>query len=227
MTIVSTDRSGAEIDLDEIVVAPARVILQPTPGLSTRDTPEVTPGQVEVSLPSRLVRPGQPLTVDAVVDQYRLAGLEAGVRHVLENVPVRLPDRLAANPSVTVEPSLVTIAFTLRSLMREVSPLVPVRVQVAGSPEDDYEIVLEPKQLRDVVVTAAEDVARQIESGEATVFAIVYLKSTEKEARLARKPVSFFIALRPDGRGVVVDAKVAGSDALPEIALTVKDRGDS
>ena len=59
-----------------------------------------------------------------------------------------------------------------------------VRVQTAGPPEDtEYVIAFEPKQLRDVVVSAPVDVIEKIESGDAVVIAIVHLKSTEKEAR--------------------------------------------
>lgn len=227
ISIVSVSPSSVTLSMDAIVQQPARV--RPVlPGVQSDGEIVVTPAQVTLSLPGQL-RPfvSEDATVEAFVDRQQLDRLEPGVPHTLENVVLRLPEPLSDRP-IAITPSAVRMTFTIRSQIRELPLVTPVRVQTAGPPEDtEYLIAFEPKQLRDVIVSAPVTVIDKIESGDAVVIAIVHLKSTEKEARLDRKRVASFVALMPDGSFVAVDARVGETgESRPEIGVTITAQGE-
>jgi len=224
ISIVSTVPSTVDLSVEEIITTSARVVLDALPGVETEDAPVIDPPQIEIRMPSRLLPADGELTVDAIVDRSKLDGLEPGLPQTLDGIQLRLPEAIASSQAVEVTPASVKISFTIRSQIRRVSPPSPVRVQIAGSPEDDYLIEVEPKLLRNVVVEVPEALAIQIESGDAVVFALVYLKSGEKDPPIDRKQITFFLALRPDGSAVMVKARVGESDAPPEINLKITDR---
>jgi hypothetical protein len=225
ITIVSADPSTRELELDELVASPALVL--PLPGVEADDV-VVEPAQVTVRMPGAK-RPlyGPDLTVEPVVPQRQLERLAPGTRHTLENIPVRLseglPAGLPADTAVEIDPPQVKISFTIRSRIRQVELDYPVRVLIAGPHEDHEYVELEPKQLRDVTVTVPDELARKIESGEAVVFAVLHLKSREREARITEKAVTYFMALRSDDTAEFVRATVAGSSEPPVISLTITD----
>ncbi|MHC5113501.1 MAG: YbbR-like domain-containing protein [Planctomycetota bacterium] len=225
ISVLSVDPDEIELDLDEMVEAPARVVLDRIPGVETESRPEVSPPEVTVTVPAGLLQDGtRSITLQPVISERSVDALEPGVRHTLENVPLRAPSWITGVGPLQAEPNEVRVSFTLRSQIVNAVPPVPVRVQLAGSPEDEYRVEMEPKLLRDVEVTVPADLGAQITAGDVKVFAIVYLKTSEKEASLESKPVTFFVAVRPDGTGEIVSARVAGSDAPPEIKLTITER---
>jgi hypothetical protein len=222
ITILSTDPNTRELDVDEIVAAPAMVL--PLPGVEADDI-VIEPPQVTVRMPSRS-RPlsASDLTVEPDVSQRRLEQLAPGIRHTLENVDVRLSAGLPAGGNVTIEPPRVKIMFTIRSRIRQMALDYPVRVLIAGPHEDHEFVELEPKQLREVTITVSDELGRQIESGDAVVFAVLHLKSREREERITSKPITYFIAILPDDTAEFVQATVAGSPDPPTIGLTITDR---
>ncbi|MCP3903347.1 MAG: hypothetical protein GY715_06900 [Planctomycetes bacterium] len=225
ISVQSVDPDFIELDLDEMIDVPARVALERIPGVQTQDRPEIDPPEVTVSLPAGLLAGGtRTISLQPVISAGAVEALEPGVRHTLEEVPLRAPNWLTEAGPLRVTPAEVRVSFTIRSQIVDVMPPVPVRVQLAGSPEDEYLVELEPKLLRDVTVTVPTDLGQQIEAGDVKVFAIVYLKMSEKEASLDRKPVTFFIAMRPDGTAEIVTARVAGSTGPPEIELKITER---
>lgn len=222
ITIVSTDPGSRELGVDEIVSLPARVL--PLAGIEADDI-VVEPPQVTVRMPSRLRRLyATELTVEPVVDRSTLDRLVPGARSTLENIELRLSAAQAPNSDVRIEPAMVKLTFTIRSRIREVKLEYPVRVLIAGPPEDHESVELEPKQLRDVTVIVPDELGRKIETGEAVVFAVVHLKSAEREARITSKPVTHFMALLPDDKAEFVRALIDGSETPPVIGLTITDQ---
>ena len=124
-----------------------------------------------------------------------------------------------------LDPPEVAVTFNIRSQIRKHTLETPVRVQLAGPPEDSaYRVAFEPKQFRDVTVSAPDEVIDKIESGEAVVVAVVHLKSSEKESRIERKPVTCFLALFDD-EAVPVDAEVGDTgEPRPVITVTIEDQ---
>ncbi len=228
ISILSADPNTVGITLDEIVRVPARVRAV-LPLVQTVDEVEVSPAEVTVSLPGRL-RPLLPedLTVEAFLNRRDLDHLERGVPHRIEHVPLRLPDQLS-DGSIRISPTRVTLGFTIRSKMRELRLGQPVRVQLAGPHEDtEYLVAFDPKQLRDVEISAPLDLIERIKSGEGVVVAFVHLKSTEKEARRDRKPVTFFLAIfHNTDEGIPVIARVGeNGDEHPMIGVTITERNE-
>jgi hypothetical protein len=219
ITILSSDPSTRELEIDEMVASPALVL--PLPGVEADDV-VVEPAQVTVRMRGR-DRPlyGPDLTVEPVVLPRQLERLAPGTRHTLEDVPVRLSAGLPDDGDVHIQPPRVRISFTIRSRIREIKLDYPVRVLIAGPHEDHEYVELEPKQLRDVTVTVTDELARRIESGEAVVFAVLHLKSRDREARITEKPVTYFMALRSDDTAEFVRATVGGSPDPPVINLTI------
>jgi hypothetical protein len=221
ITIVSADPGTRELELDEMVASPALVL--PLPGVEADDV-VVEPAQVTVRMPGAK-RPvyGPDLTVEPVVPPRQFERLAPGTRHTLEDVPVRLSAGLPDEGDVHIDPPRVKISFTIRSHIRKMKLDYPVRVLIAGPHEDHEYVELEPKQLRDVTVTVTDELAQRIESGEAVVFAVLHLKSRDREARITEKPVTYFMALRSDDTAEFVRATVAGSSEPPVIHLTITD----
>ena len=185
--------------------------------------------EVTVLLPGRL-RPLLPvdLTVEAFLDRRDLDLLERGVPHRIEHVSLRLPDQLNDN-SIRISPPRVTLGFTISSKMRKLRLKQPVRVQLAGPHEDtEYLVAFDPKQLREVTIEAPLALVERIESGEGVVVAFVHLKSTEKEARRDRKPVTFFLAIfHNTDEGIPVVARVGeNGDEHPMIGVTITERNE-
>jgi hypothetical protein len=226
ISVVSTVPAAIELTLDAIEGVPARV--RPVlPGVQTVGEVVVDPPEVSVAMPSQLrsLLP-EDLTVEAFLDRQELDRLERGIPQTIENVALRLPERVAPGRRLEIDPPRVTLTFTIRSQIRELLLDAPVRVQMAGPPEDsEYLVEFDQKQLREVTVSAPVEVIERIESGQAVVVALVHLKSTEKEARIERKPVTCFLALSDDAPPVQVQARVGPDGATrPEIGITITDR---
>jgi hypothetical protein len=226
----SIDRPSATPSVDRLV--PVQLTVLPSlPGVQFETQPRIDPPTATLSLPSRLQSQYSDIRVQAFAGQDQTASLPEGVQRTLD-VPLRiLPDALAANEHVTVVPSRVRLSFTIRSQTRELKLNQPVKVQLAGPFEDqkDFYVEFETDTLRDVTVSADADLVRRIESGEATVVAVVYLRSIEKEriaaggTGSAEVPVSYFMAMiGSEGRPVRV--RINGADQAPLIKLKVTGR---
>ena len=230
VSVVSADPRYAEIELDQIerFTVPVKPLL---PGVVPEgevvlDVPEVT-----VAMPSQLrQRLGQRLVVEAPVERSELDRMQPGVQQA-HDVKLRLPESLGPLESVWITPSRAKVTFTIRSRTRETT-LDSVRVQLAGPPEDreQYVVEIDPKQIRNVTVSADADLIRRIEANEVPVVAVLHVGSREKEARIESKRISYFIALVPEAnggtRGVPVTGKVGDSNELPAIKLRIVIRGE-
>jgi hypothetical protein len=228
VTVLSVDVAAVDIDVDEMERSPMRV--RPVlPGVTTEGDVTVEPLEVTVAMPSGIrQRLPQNLLVEAPLEKFELERFEPGVRQT-RDVKVRLPDDLGPIEHVSFSPPRVKLTFTIRSKQRDVK-LDSVRVQLICSPDDlaANTVEIDPKLLRDVTVSADFDLARQIESGEVPVVAVVQLSSRDVEARLQSKPIAYFVAMIPEAngntRGEVVKARIGASDALPSVKLTIAPR---
>ena len=131
VSILSADPPTIGLEIDQLATARADVRVR-LPGIQ-HDEMVVTPSTATITMPARLRgRWPDVLTVEAVADPLRLAQLEPGSRHTIQ-VSLRLPEALAAEPSVQVTPSEASITFPIRSRIRETT-LDTVRVQLSGPP---------------------------------------------------------------------------------------------
>ncbi len=227
VTMVSAEPPSLKLEIDALMSL--TVPIQPDlPRLQTDADVVIDPPQATVRLPARLhARLGSDLALEAHIDQSRLDRLEPGRSYTL-NARLRPPGRLAGQESVSISPPTVTIAFTVRSFIEETT-LPMVRVQIGGPPEDHDEYLVEideaDRVLRDVTISAQAELIRRIQSDDGTVVvAMVHLSSRDKERRIERKPVTYFVALLPDGRGTIVEASIAGSSEPPLIHLSIAER---
>ena len=193
-------------------------------------TPEgeivIQPRQVNVSLPQSVRRNlREDLSVEAFIDRSVLDGLVPGEPTTLD-ATLRFPETLAVGPDARITPSKVKITFTIRSRIRETT-VDSVRVQVLHASEDpSFEVEVDPKVLRNVTVLADSDLSRQIEAGDVPVVAVVHLRSSEKEALIDRKAVSFFQAQIQDADGSwrYVQLGVKPGTSMPVINLRITNR---
>lgn len=228
VAIRAVEPTSVELDLDPVERMTARVKAS-LPGVQPEGDVVIEPAEVSVAMPARMrQRFPQSLFVEAFVDRSDLDRLKPGIRQTLD-ANLRLPEGLPSGSDVTIAPSKVSMSFVIRSRTREIK-LDSVRVQLAGPPEDRdaYAVAVDPKQLRDVVVTADADLIRRIESNEVTVVAILHLSSREKESRIDSKKITAFMTLVPEAggstRGVQVQAKVGDSNEMPTVKLRITDR---
>lgn len=237
-TVLAVEPRTVDVDVDQIERLTVRV--KPVlPGVTTEGEVVVDPPEVRLSLPSQ-VRQSLPTgwAVEAFVDRSELDRLEPGIRHTLD-VRLRLSQDLSAHPRVQVNPARVRLSFVIRSRIRETT-LDSVRVHLSGPPEEGqlYHVEMEPRSLRNVVVSADADLIQRIidtknrgDRGEpdtrqdVRVVAIVHLSSDERNRGIDSKRVSYFIAYVPDGsggvRGKEVSCRVGDSSEPPLIQLRI------
>jgi hypothetical protein len=98
-----------------------------------------------------------------------------------------------------------------------------VRILLAGPAEDysNYVIELPRKIISNVTVEADAELIDQIESGKATVFAIVRLASRDMEMSIDTKKITSFLAISENGNGREVDASIEDPSLL-NIKLDIK-----
>ena len=151
--------------------------------------------------------------------------------HQLEVKLRVLPESVASNEHVQIMPPSVRLSFTILSQTRELLLDRPVNIQLQGPWQDqnDFNVEIMTDNIRDVTIIADADLIRRIETGEATVVAVIQLKSIEKE-RFANmpdddsKPISFFMVMVGDQEFHQVEARVAGSDEMPMIQFKVTQK---
>jgi len=181
----------------------------------------VDPATVTLLIPSS-VRDTLPEAIQVTVSlsPNELALLKHGVAHT-ENVGVRLPAPLDL-PDIKIEPSTVSISFTIKSNTAK-TLISRVRILLAGPAEDYsyYVIELPRKIISNVTVEADAELIDQIESGKATVFAIVRLASRDMEMSIDTKKITSFLAISENGNGREVVASI-DDQSLLNIKLDIK-----
>jgi hypothetical protein len=217
-SVASATPDRLRFELDKRISVTAQVEMN-VAGVETTEPPVIDPPVVTVSMPQRLLSE-EPLEVETRIDRQ---SLERGGSFVLDNVRLRLPERFAGVPSVEVSPSAVRVSFTIRSQIRAVAPPAPVWVKILTDPEDDEIVRADPPQIRDVVLRVKDDLAARIETGEVTVVAIAYLKSSELDQKTLRKAVTF-AAIGPGVFEAPLDATVDGATTPPEVTFEVTPR---
>jgi len=221
VSIVSARPYVMDVEVDRFDHVTARVL----PEIQNVDVEDIVvePTQVSIRVPSRQRPLGDDITVAPAINRQDLERLAPGTRHTLEGVKLRRQDGLLSNPAVTVDPPTVRLSFTIRSQLGEII-VDRVRVWEAGSAEDQEQVEFEPNVLDNVTVTAPASLIDEIREGGVTVVALVYLKSREKYERIDRKPVSCYVALRPDGSMEQVRATINDSADPPIIGIHITDR---
>ena len=190
-------------------------------GVQIRGDITVNPATVTLLIPSS-IRDTLPevIKVMATITPSEMAILPHGVVQkrsagVQLPVPLNLPD-------VIVDPSAVLLSFTIESNTAK-TDIAQVRVLLAGPAEDysGYSIELPRKFISNVTIEADAELIEQIESGKATVFAIVRLASRDMELGIDQKTVTSFLAITEDGIGHEVKATVE-DPSLFDIELEIK-----
>ncbi len=231
VTVLVVDPPTKMIEIDALVHVTATV-RPDLPQLYLDGEPEVDPAQVTVTLPSRRLAELAPeeIAPRAYIAQSRLNRLEPGREYVL-STKLLLPEKLATEQSVTIEPPVANVTFTVRSFIEE-TILATVRVHIAGPPKDHEEFLVEidkaDEVLKDVTISADAVLIEQIKAGDAVVVAMVHLSHRDKEQRIESKPVTYFVALPVNGaggeEGQIVDATVGDSTEPPLIHLAITER---
>jgi len=181
----------------------------------------VDPATVTLLIPTS-VRDTLPeaIQVTASLSPNELSLLQHGVVHT-KSVGVRLPAPLDL-PDIKVEPSTVSISFKIQSNTAK-TLISQVRILLAGPAEDYsyYVIELPRKIISNVTVEADAELIDQIESGEATVFAVVRLASRDMEMSIDTKKITSFLAISENGNGREVVASI-DDQSLLNIKLDIK-----
>ena len=227
VSVISTDPPSQDVTIAKLVSATVRVEDPNLGRLQTDGAILIDPPQVTVRLPQRLLgRLGAGVSVKALVDPAQLGRLNPGEPAQL-TARVELPESLATQESVTVTPTTVTVSFTVRSNIREVTlPTIPVHIMGPWKDHEEYivEVAEADRFLENVTITADAALIDRIAAGDVKVFALVHISSTEKEQGIEAKPVTCFLALIPDGESTTVTAQLNGSLQPPLIHLRISER---
>lgn len=221
VTLLSVTPAETSVEVVEVVSETVPVI-RTISGVTTQDEVEIDPAEVTVSMPRSLRRNyPEKLEVAPQITDREIRGLEPGRRHTFENVRLALV-RGGDADGVTISPPRARVSLTVRSLLSELALERPVRIQLLASPEDGGTVTFDPVQLRDVTVRASVEIIEQIRRGEASVWAVLALRSREREAEIKQKRVSHFLVELADGSSQTIEAWVGdGKERRPEIALAI------
>ncbi len=227
VSVISTDPPSQDVTIDKLISARVRVEDPDLGRLQTEGGILIDPPQVTVRLPQRLQgRLGAGVSVKALVDPAQLGRLNPGEPAQL-TARIELPESLATQASVMVTPTVVTVSFTVRSNMREVTlPTIPVHIMGPWKDHEEYivEVAEADRFLENVTITADAALIDRIAAGDVKVFALVHISSTEKEQGIEAKPVTCFLALIPEGESTTVTAQLNGSLQPPLIHLRISER---
>jgi hypothetical protein len=142
---------------------PVRVVV---PDLELEGPPEPMPPAVLVRLPSSMAEklPAD-ATVTAAVEGPALAGLRAGQRRTLPNIPVQLPEMLASQRGLDVSPSRVEVTLALRNQVVS-KPVAEAPVHVWVDPAWlvlwDLQIAPDDRVLNDILVTGPPNLVAEV-----------------------------------------------------------------
>ncbi len=233
VSLIGMDPPSAIVNIDRLVQIEVPVVPN-LPGVQTVEAqPTVEPATVILTLPSRLqTQFGEP-RVEAFMMQSASSLLPEGILQQ-KDVPLRIvPEQLADDEHVELSRSHVSMSFTIRSQTRELKLDRPVPIQLSGPWQDqnDYVVTIQTDGIRDVTITADANLIRRIEAGEATVVAILHLRSLDKErhSNLQNEdfvPTVYFMALQ-DHRVQQVQAQIGDTMDPPVIDFTVTHRSDA
>ena len=229
VSVISTDPASRDVMIYKLKPVTVRVEDPDLGRLQTDGAIGIDPPHVTVRLPHRLqdrLGAGVSVSVKALVDPAQLGRLNPGEPARL-TARVELPESLATQESVTVTPTAVTVSFTVRSNIKEVTlPTIPVHISGPWKDHEDYivEVAEADRFLENVTVTADAALIARIGSSEVKVFAFVHISSTEKEQGIESKPVTYFLALLPEGGASIVAAQLNGSSQPPLIHLHISLR---
>ncbi len=227
VSVISTDPPSQDVTIHKLVSATVRVEVPDLGRLQTDGAILIDPSQVTVRLPRRLLgRLGAGVSVKALVDPAQLGRLNPGEPARL-TARVELPESLATQASVRVTPTVVTVSFTVRSNIKEVTlPTIPVHIMGPWKDHEEYivEVAEADRFLENVTITADAALIDRIAAGDVKVFALVHISSTEKEQGIEAKPVTCFLALIPEGESTTVTAELDGSLQPPLIHLRISER---
>lgn len=227
VSVISTDPPAQDVTIHKLVSATVRVEDPDLGRLQTDGAILINPPHVTVRLPQHLLsRLGAGVSVKALVDPAQLGRLNPGEPARL-TARVELPESLATQASVRVTPTAVTVSFTVRSNIKEVTlPTIPVHIMGPWKDHEEYivEVAEADRFLENVTVTADAALIARIAAGDVKVFALVHISSTEKEQGIEAKPVTCFLALIPEGGSTTVTAELDGSLQPPLIHLRISER---
>ena len=227
VSVISTDPPSHDVTIDKLVSATVPVEGPDLGRLQTDGAILIDPPHVTVRLPQRLQgRLGAGARVKAIVDPAQLGRLNPGEPARL-TARVELPEALATRESVTVTPTAVTVSFTVRSNIKDVTlPTIPVHISGPWKDHEEYvvEVAEADRFLENVTITADAALIDRIAAGDVKVFALVHISSTEKEQGIEAKPVTCFLALIPEGGSTTVTAQLDGSLQPPLIHLRISER---
>lgn len=225
ITIEAIDQPTWSVKLDTYVTVPIPVQAD-LPGVQTDGPVSIEPTHVDVTLPNQMRQTfGESMIAVASVPRSELERLTGGRRQQVDQKLTLQPEGLRNQTSIRIQPPSARLAFTIKSQEETFKLPTPVRIELAGPPEDHarYAIEVDPQTVDGVTVKATSEVIRKIREGQARVVAQLRLGSAEKDARKPSKAISCFQAEMLDGSGTVVllDAKVDGVEGMPEIKLTI------
>jgi|GEM_PF-4284594 len=168
--------------------------------------PVTDPPQATVLLPSSIARKATAETVFEVSpDPARFVGLTPNIVNRL-TVPLTLPAALrngTENAAVTIEPAVVNISVTVRTLTAETTlPAVPIRLVVSPNDLRAYEVPsLMDDHVRNLVLRGPRNVIRDIEQGKQQVYAELRLSAEDLDqaARLREGASKMPVINTPSG----------------------------
>ncbi len=190
--VVSVDPPSITLRVEPMVTKTlaVRVVV---PDLELEGPAQPEPPAVDVRMPASVAArlPADAMAV-ASVEGPALAGLRAGQRRTLANIPVQLPESIAGAALVTVSPTRVEVSIALRSqVVSKGVPEAQVQVRVDPAWLDRWEIQVEPEDrvLRDVTVTGPPNLIAELvnpPSGRPAVL-VAFVSPTLEELESASK----------------------------------------
>jgi hypothetical protein len=227
ISVVSVNPGTVDLSIDQLITETAEVRVMLPDVTVVNDEIDVEPEEVDVTMPSMLRRDlGDELIVEVNVERAELTNLDPGIKLTRESNRLRVQGLSRSAAAVTFQPRKVSYSFELASQIRQLHRDA-VRVHLAGPSEDtEYIVDFEPKTLPNVTIYARAELIEKIRNGDAVVYALVHLKSAEKEERIDHQRVGAFVARHDDGTLESVRAEVNGSDDPPIIQITITKRED-
>lgn len=191
VTVDSVEPASVSVEVDQLEAVEAPVQVRVPDGAALAGPPRAVPETVRVVGPaSALGRVGEGAAAIATLTDADLAPLVPGRDETVTGARVTVPEALAGQWGVQLQPPRVDVVVQVRSKSATLTiPRLPVQIMLAPSELGRWTIAVEPadQDLTDLTLTGPQEQIDRVRRGEIRPTAVVALSFEELESGIGSK----------------------------------------
>ena len=194
ITLSSVEPERVEVDVERLLTRGVDVTVRLPEGVDVSSV-VAEPRRVQLTYPSSaatVVDQGIEIVAEVSVEQAERIGI--GLRSIIRDVQLQLPDVLTGSRFASIEPGSVSVIATLEAREDTVTlDAVPVRIQRPAFQAERWivRVADEDQLLSGIVVTGPSDLIERIRTNDLRIFATVSLTPDDLNTQITEKTITF------------------------------------